>query len=387
MGGPPQELADLAQRLRALREEHWPDVDLTQAQLGRALGGSRPLSVPAISSWESPTSPRVPPAARLASYATFFATRRSLDGKEPRLLDESELTDDERATRDELVKELLTLRAAALADTRPTQLSAVPPVMDPLPRSGTWRFADGRPITIVCSELPKNMRLGMEYADQSSPDYVQAYAYAELDALLELHGHIRAMNPNSEVYYRTQSELTVDDYSTHLVLLGGVDWNQVTREVLTRITLPVRQVSAEDRAHDAYFEVREDGGQRKEYRPVIDETKAGPVVREDVAHFYRGPNPFNVKRTVTVCNAMFGRGTLGAVRALTDARFRDRNEEYITSRFKDRRRFSILVRVPLLKGMTLTPDWTLPEMRLHEWPKAARQPSQSGRDALLHDGQ
>lgn len=370
MGGPTQQ-TDLAQRLRALREEHWPDVDLTQAQLGRALGGDRPLSVPAISSWESPTSPRIPPAGRLTAYARFFATRRSVEGSEPRLLDESELTDDERATRDELAEELLALRAGAIADTGPAQLRAIPTSADPLPRSGIWRFTDGRPITIVCSELPKDMRQGMEYADPASPDYVQAYAYAELDALIELHGHIRAMNPNSEVVYRTHAELTVDDYTTHLVLLGGVDWNETTRDVMARIKLPVRQVSADDRAHNAYFEVREEGGQRKEYRPIVDETKTGPVVREDIAHFYRGPNPFNVKRTVTICNAMFGRGTLGAVRALTDARFRDRNEEYIAARFGDRRRFSILVRVPIVIGHTMTPDWTLPEMRLHEWPRPA----------------
>ena len=37
-----------------------------------------------------------------------------------------------------------------------------------------------------------------------------------------------------------------------------------------------------------------------------------------MAHFYRSPNPFNHKRTVTVLNGMFSRGTLGAVRALTE---------------------------------------------------------------------
>ena len=41
----------------------------------------------------------------------------------------------------------------------------------------------------------------------------------------------------------------------------------------------------------------------------------------------------NKRRTVTVCNGMYGRGTYGAVRALTDVRFRDSNDGYVKSRF------------------------------------------------------
>jgi hypothetical protein len=66
----------LARRLRALREEQWPDLKITQLQLGQALGGEKkPLSVPLISSWESQTNPKIPPYFRLEGYAQLFATR------------------------------------------------------------------------------------------------------------------------------------------------------------------------------------------------------------------------------------------------------------------------------------------------------------------------
>jgi hypothetical protein len=64
---------------------------------------------------------------------------------------------------------------------------------------------------------------------------------------------------------------------------------------------------------------------------------------------------------------MYGRGTYGVVRALTDARFRDRNEGYLRSRFDTSRAFSVISRVAVVETQVLTPDWTLPDSRLYEW--------------------
>ncbi|MFC5104244.1 hypothetical protein [Kibdelosporangium philippinense] len=72
-------------------------------------------------------------------------------------------------------------------------------------------------------------------------------------------------------------------------------------------------------------------------------------------------------RTVTICNGMFGRGTYGVVRALTDARFRDRNSAFLAQHFKDAEAFSILTTVSVVSGNVVTPDWTQPETRVHEW--------------------
>ena len=77
-----------------------------------------------------------------------------------------------------------------------------------------------------------------------------------------------------------------------------------------------------------------------------------------MALFARAVSPFNRKRTVTICNGMYGRGTYGVVRALTDARFRDRNADYLRSRFGDAESYCILSRVPIVDGVTLTPDWS-----------------------------
>jgi hypothetical protein len=355
----------LAHRLRALREGHWPDRPLTQNQLATALGGDKGrLSTALISSWENLTKTKIPPSSRLVSYATFFATRRSIEQEPFRILSPTELTGDERATRDALLQELANLRAAAIREQRPTALHTAD--TQEVDDGGLWHFPDGREITIVCAELPDYMRQTMPYADPRSPDYVELSTYADLDALIELYGHLRATNPYNQVNFRTHSSLTMDDLTTHLALLGGVDWNTVTRDLLERVHMPVRQSARDAQTGDGYFEVA-DGEQRRRFAPTVDRTGDGENLLEDVAHFFRTPNPLNRKRTLTICNGMFARGTLGAVRALTDTRFRRRNEDYIRARFQHNGTFSIISRVPIVNGKGATPDWSDNESRLHEW--------------------
>src|SRR5689334_14270105 len=102
--------ARLARRLRSLRQQHWPGIKITQQQIAEALGGESPLSLSLISSWESTRKPVLPPTKRLLGYATFFASRRAVASEPARLVDEDELTEDERVLRDRLYAELLSLR-------------------------------------------------------------------------------------------------------------------------------------------------------------------------------------------------------------------------------------------------------------------------------------
>ena len=323
--------------------------------------------MPLISSWESQTSPVIPPTSRLEDYATFFATTRSFDRQEPCLLSLDEMTEQEREARRELAETLLRLRNEALGMSRSGP--ALPALANEIAASlnaGPWRFEDGRSITIVCAQLPAKMVKEMPYTDRLDPDYIALYAYADLDALFELHGHLRAANPTSQVNLRTAGQLAPDDYTAHLVSLGGVNWNQATESVLDSLRLPVRQIAAWKEPDGAYFEV-DDGGRTGRHRPQLDESGGRTILRADVALFARAVNPFNRKRSVTICNGMYGSGTYGAVRALTDARFRDRNAEYLQERFAGSESFCILTRVSVVNGAPLTPDWTRPDTRLFEW--------------------
>jgi len=374
MASPELDGRALARRLRALREEGFSGRRLTQRDLAEALGGDDPLSVPLISSWESLDKPVTPPENRLEAYARFFATIRSMTPS-PRLIPENELSEEELGRRDALLSDLLDLRQSrAVAGRSTTYRGNRIPLAAPLDEigGGPWYFEDQRPVTIVCARLPDEMIGRMPYTNPRDPDYVKLYTYADVDSLVELHGHIRAVNPASRVNIRTPQELTTDDLTCHLAILGGVDWNGLTRDVSRSVHIPVRQKSrtGDTGEYGGYFEV-DDGDSARELHPKLDSDERGFTLREDIAQFFRGTNPFNSKRTVTICNGMFGRGTYGAVRALTDVRFRDRNASFIRNRFGNSDTFSIVARVLVVRGETVTPDWTHPENRLHEWPDSA----------------
>ncbi len=358
----------LARYLRALREDRWHGRKITQPQLALALGG---VSVPLISSWESQTNPRVPPLSRLDVYAALFATTRSFDGDVAGPVSPEDLSDDERQVMNELKRELASLRNAALRAGAEPSPSPVPEgersgeIEDSL-SSGPWRFADGNDVTIVVARWPEHMLRRIPYTERSDPDYIELLNYSELDALFELHGHLRAANPANKVRRIVADQLSEDDYTSHLTTLGGIDWNQVTSSTLQKLRLPVRQIADWDTEGGQYFETDGDDAVAQ-HRPVLEKSDAGLFLREDVALFARAVSPFNRKRTVTICNGMYGRGTYGVVRALTDARFRDRNADYLKNRFGDSSSYCILSRVPIINGATLTPDWTLDEYKLFEW--------------------
>ncbi|MEU7478117.1 helix-turn-helix transcriptional regulator [Lentzea sp. NPDC042327] len=346
----------LARRLRSLRKQGWPGKRITQEQLGEAFD----VSVPLISSWERTSNPVPPPEHRLEAYATFFATSRSTERRPYQVL--THLTEEEQAIRDSLLAELIDLRNRAQGEYHAGGAAAF--------TDNLWRFPPGEDITIVCSALPPKLLRQLPASHSDDPDYIELYQYSDLDSLFEIHGHIRAMNPDSTVYVRPGSDnLATDEYIGHLVLLGGVDWNQVTGEVLQRMSLPVQQQGRPDDTDTGGFDVVENGVVVRTFQAELRTIDGRRLLEQDVAHFYRSRNPFNKDRTVTICNGMYSRGVLGAARALSDTRFRDRNTAYVRSRFAGYDSFSIISRVQVLPGgAVVTPDWTDPEQLLHEWP-------------------
>jgi transcriptional regulator with XRE-family HTH domain len=351
----------LARRLRVLRTNGLGGERITQNELADALG----VSGPSVSSWENRKNPVVPPGDRLEAYARFFATEKSIAKRPFRLVSDSQLSDEERDRHDELFRELTSLRDRAEGHQPGPPESAD----DPFP-GNPWRFPAGQDITIVCSALPQHYLKSMPYTDPGAPDYVDLYRFADLDALLELFGHIRAANPLNTVHVQAPDEARSDDYTSHLVLLGGVDWNSITREMLHHLDVPVQQTARESEDEPGGFEV-ENGGAKQLISPKVRTIGGRETLLEDIAHFYRAPSPLNPKRTITICNGMYQRGTLGAVRALTDFRFRDRNSAYLRDRFVPDAPFSILSRVKVMLGEVVTPDWTNPDDLLHEWPVRA----------------
>jgi hypothetical protein len=347
---PPAAL-QLAQRLRQLRQQHWPDARLTQQKLAVAFSAEENLAAATVSSWESLNSPKLPPRHRLLAYARFFATARSVAAL-PELLPLEDFAPEERAAYKKLETELLSLRNAA---------SGEPPAEE-FAFSRTWHFADNGPATFVCAQL-LDEDIGT-FGKTSSPNYTELHSFADVDALMELHGHIRAENPLMTVHYKVPAEVQSDDLTGHLILLGGVIWNEITERLSEMTKLPVRQVTESELPGGDIF-VAEIDGKEQQFRPKWSGEDGGSLT-EDVGLLARMPNLLNSSRTLTICNGIYSRGVYGAVRSLTDARLRDGNERYIAAKFGGAESFAILMAVQVINNKAMTPDFNSPGVVLYE---------------------
>jgi hypothetical protein len=345
----------LAQRLKQLREQQWPDVTLTQADLAKAFSTDKALAPATVSSWESLTSPKPPPRPRLLTYARFFATPRSVEEKLPKLLPLAALTPDELATYTRLETELLKLRSLATEDSGEEEIAS----------GRSWHFSDSGPAIFVCAELPDSQTGPL--ASPSDPNYTELQAYADIDALMELWGHVRAENPRLDVNFRIPAEVRHNDLTGHIILIGGVVWNEITDRLSEMANLPVKQFEHPDLDTGEIFSAVVDR-KEKEFWPKWKD-KDRKVLAEDVGLLARVPNPLNSSRTLTICNGIHSRGVYGAVRSLTDTRLRDANERYISANFGNSPSFAILMSVQVIKNKAMTPDFTGNGVVLYQWPQ------------------
>lgn len=336
----------LAAALRNLRESTWPNREITQSQLAKALSSEGRVAGPTLSSWESLNNPKTPPVARIRAYARFFSTQRSLDG-EPHLIPEDQLRPEEldrfRARESQLLQ---------LLHPEERKIQHI------------FRFDVG-PVVVICPDAPAKVRGSL--AKEDDPNFTKLQQYGDLDALIQLYGHLCAENPSLEVLYKLASEVVPEDYGSHVILLGGIGWNKVTRHIEDVLgQVPIRQIAAADLAGGEIFRIENADGMQSFYFPesvVLGDRKE---LVADVAYVARLRNPFQFDRTLTICNGIHSRGVLGAVRCLTDATVREHNEKYLADRFPAGE-FAMLLRVRVVGNETLSPDLRDPTVRLYEW--------------------
>jgi hypothetical protein len=349
----PHQAVRLARALRELRESTWSDQVLTQAQLAEALSSEGRVAAATLSSWESMTSPKTPSEARISAYARFFSTQRSLEGG-PHLIPKAQLTPVELTRYQELESELLELFHP---EGRQVQRS--------------FQFDVG-PVIVICPDAPTDQR-GL-LADERNLNFTRLQKYGDLDALIELYGHLRAENPDLDVFHRLASEVVSDDLSSHVILVGGIGWNEVTRSIQRAISqVPITQTAVPDLESGEIFQVEGQKSSNKFYPEYEQDQRDVKRLIADVGYLSRLRNPFKISRTLTICNGIHSRGVLGAVRCLTDKKVREENEKYLAGRFPDGE-YAMLLRVPVVSNQTMSPDLQNPIARLYEW-----APSQDGR--------
>ena len=129
-----------------------------------------------------------------------------------------------------------------------------------------------------------------DYASEDSPNYSQLHRLADPDALVELWGHVRMVNPDSDVRFMFAADMRSDDLTAHVVLIGGLEWNPAARFFTQIADLPVKQVEDENVEDGEVFEIEREGRKRR-FLPTFLEGDPALGLIEDVALFARMPNP------------------------------------------------------------------------------------------------
>jgi transcriptional regulator with XRE-family HTH domain len=337
----------LAERLRALRERE----RLTQKQLAKVLGGSESLSIATVSLWEKPGSDRLPPPQRLEAYARLFCTRRSFDAGRIRLLRSSELTEEERSRERELYEELVALRERAQSTN-----VAVGPAKGQ--RSAIWYFPDPIAVSIVCSDAVEPP----PYAEPSHLNYSRYARYADLDALVEVYGQVKADNPARMIRILPTARLMQDFALNNLIVIGGAASNAANL-FAQDIPLPSPEVIPDLDPPTHFFRCGV-GEEAREFTSSRDDEGA---LIQDVGLIARGPHPIIPGGTVTLLSGITSRGVHGAALCFIDMHLRDTNERYLESAFGNVDSFCILMNVPVQNDVALPPNLWREGTCLYEW--------------------
>jgi transcriptional regulator with XRE-family HTH domain len=341
----------LAERLRDLREQE----HLTQKQLARVLGGSGALSIATVSLWEKPGSGRLPPPPRLAAYARLFCTSRSFASGTPRLLRDEDLTEQERERDAELHAELLELRERAQS-TGGSPASGDKPSDEQ--HSSIWHFPDGDAVSIVCADAPNPP----PWADPSHPNYTRHARHADLDALIEVFGQVRAENPESLIRILAPGELSQDFTLNHLIIVGGAAWREVhgtTPWFAQGVHLPAVEETGE-----TYILKCSVGEEERQFESLYDDNG---VLEKDVGVLARADHPIISNKTVTVLSGITSRGVHGAALGFIKPYIREDNENFLKDTFGNCDAFCIVMRITVSNSAALPPNLRGDDVCLYEW--------------------
>jgi transcriptional regulator with XRE-family HTH domain len=346
----------LAERLRDLREQE----RLTQKQLAGVLGGSDAT----ISLWEKPGSDRLPPAPRLAAYARLFCTSRSFAGDRPRLLGSGELTEQEHERESELYDELIALRERAQSTNDPATAEGQ--------RSAIWHFPDPIAVSIVCSDAVDPP----PYAQHVHLNYSRYAKYADLDALVEVFGQVKADNPERMIRILPTARLAQDFALNHLILIGGAA-SDAASLFAKDIPLPTPEEIPGTDPVTHLFKCTV-GDETLGFKSTWGED--GSLV-QDVGLIARSPHPIIPGATVTLLSGITSRGVHGAALCFIDSHLRDANERYLENAFGNVESFCILMNIPVQNDVALPPNLWRENTSLYEW-----SADSSARWGGRHDG-
>lgn len=220
-----------------------------------------------------------------------------------------------------------------------------------------WGFKDGDSVIVVCSELDNP-----EERQHVEPrEFIYSLKYGDVDAYFEVMLTLLRLYPSIKLRSMSsgEAETTRLDLSSHIVVIGGPDYNALTRRILSwgitqfeyrspyvdvkPVQCPPDEIVIYDRLHD------------KEYCYLDD--------YHDYGYFERIINPYNPDKYIILIGGCHTIGVTGAIRAFSMAESREgeipstvlRNAEMVAKHIGKAKTFAVLVDVERIGQTISTP--------------------------------
>ncbi len=227
-----------------------------------------------------------------------------------------------------------------------------------------WGIKDGDRVIVVCSELDEPEKRQQVEARE----FIYNLKYGDVDAYFEVVVTLLRLYPSLKMSVMSagEAETTRLNLSSHIVVIGGPDYNTMARRILNRNQTQFEYLSpdvAEQSEQHPEEIVLYDKVRKTEYCHLTDD--------RDFGYFERFTNPHNPKNCIIMIGGCHTIGVVGAVKAFSMWASEDGelpssvldNAALVAKKIGKAKRFSVLVEVerigqtisvPLVKGHCVT---------------------------------
>jgi len=219
-----------------------------------------------------------------------------------------------------------------------------------------WGFKDGATVIVVCSELENP-----EERQRVEPrEFIYNLKYGDVDAYFEAVTTLLRLYPriNLRIMSAGEAENTRLDLASHLVVIGGPDYNTLAERILvwnlTQFDYRSPYVETRSQQHPDEIVI---------YDKLNEKEYCYPTDSRDFGYFERIVNPHNPDSKVVIIGGCHTIGVTGAVKAFSMAGNEEgeipqgvlRNAALVAKRIGKSTKFSVLVDVERIGQTISTP--------------------------------
>lgn len=211
-------------------------------------------------------------------------------------------------------------------------------------------------IIVVCPTLPTAYI--PKHALRSSSEFVNLAKYGDPDALVELLILLRTFYPNIKITRCTSKKVSETQYRNDLIIIGGPDFNKVTKIFMKESKCPI-QYKIEENVTAFLDKIN------KRSYPLKERCQKQEI--QDYGLFARFPNPHDKSKTIIMIGGLGTHGVLCAAEAFGANPIGRKNTKFVIDSVSENPYFAVVIPVNI-SGTQVPPLCNIEQSTLHKYP-------------------